>query len=434
MNGRVADMARRAREASYALRACTAEQRNEALRVLAGLLEKRAPEILAANREDVRRAEAEGMAEAPLARLHLDEKKLAGLIDGLSALRTLPDPVGVRQIHRELADGLILSRVSCPIGVVAVIFESRPDALIQIGSLCLKSANCVLLKGGREAAESNAALFRLLEEAGRRAALPAGWAGLLTSREDVSALLAQDQDVDLVIPRGSGAFVRYIMEHTNIPVLGHSEGICHLYLDESCDPAMAARLAVDAKCQYPSACNAIETLLWHRAAEGAALSAARALWERGVRLLADRETLALLSRGGIPCEPAEEDAWSTEYLSLALNLKRVDSVGEAIAHINRYGSHHTDAIVTEDDRAWRRFFAGVDSAGVYRNCSTRFADGYRYGFGAEVGIATGRLHARGPMGLEGLCSYTYRLEGKGDTVAEFASGERLFAHRDLPLT
>ena len=433
MNGRVSDMARRAREASYALRACAPGQRNEALRALGVLLSERAPEILEANREDVRRAEAEGMKEAPLARLHLDGKKLVGLRDGLSALAALPDPVGVRQIRRELADGLVLTRVSCPIGVVAVIFESRPDALIQIGSLCLKSANCVLLKGGREAAETNAVLFALLQEAGRSAGLPEGWAGLLASREDVTALLALDQDVDLVIPRGSGAFVRYIMEHTNIPVLGHSEGICHLYLDAGCDPQMAARLAVDAKCQYPSACNAIETLLWHRDAEEALLSAARALSDKGVRLLADKATLDLLSGSSVPCEPAGEDAFGTEYLSLALNLARVDNVEEAIAHINRWGSHHTDAIVTESDESWRRFSGTVDSAGVYRNCSTRFADGYRYGFGAEVGIATGRLHARGPMGLEGLCSYTYRLEGKGDTVGEFASGKRAFTHRDLPL-
>ncbi len=434
MDGRIADMARRARKASYTFRSSTLAKRNEALQTLRTLLEERTQEILAANRKDVRRAEAEGMAAAPLARLHLDDKKLLGLCDGLTALVALPDPVGICQIHRELAEGLILNRVSCPIGVVAVIFESRPDALIQIGSLCLKSANSVLLKGGREASETNAVLFSLLEEAGRSTGLPEGWAGLLTSREDVSELLAMDRDVDLVIPRGSGAFVRYIMDHTHIPVLGHSEGICHLYLDVGCDVDMAAKIAVDAKCQYPSACNAIETVLWHRSSEKALLSVARALSERNVRLIVDVPTQALLSASSIPCEPAVEDAFGTEYLSLAVNLVRVDNMEEAIAHINRWGSHHTDAIVTESDKSWQHFAGAVDSAGVYRNCSTRFADGYRYGFGAEVGIATGRLHARGPMGLEGLCTYTYRLEGKGDTVGEFAAGQRFFTHRDLPVT
>ena len=433
MNGRIMKMVRQAREASYTLRACSLKQRNEALRKLSCLLVERTSEILAANREDVRRAEAEGMAEAPLARLHLDEKKLSGLCSGLTVLAGLPDPVGIQQIHRELADGLILKRISCPIGVVAVIFESRPDALIQIGSLCLKSANCALLKGGREAAETNAILFSLLKEAGKSAGLPEGWVGLLTSREDVTTLLSMDRDVDLVIPRGSGAFVRYIMEHTNIPVLGHSEGICHLYLDAGCDSIMAARLAVDAKCQYPAACNSIETLLWHCDASEALLLAARALTENGVRLLADNATCSILSEVAIPCEFVEEEAYKNEYLSLVLNLVRVNSVEEAVEHINRYGSHHTDAIVTANEESWRYFSGAVDSAGVYRNCSTRFADGYRYGFGAEVGIATGRLHARGPMGLEGLCSYTYRLEGKGDTVGEFAAGKRIFTHRDLPL-
>ena len=427
----VPEAARAARQASYALAASSAAQRNEALRILSELLREKSGAVFAANAADVKAAEAAGLAAPALARLRFDGHKLEDVCRGAEALSRMEDPIGRVQIHRELAEGLVLTRLSCPIGVVGVIFESRPDALVQIGSLCLKSGNCVLLKGGSEALNTNRALFAVLEEAGRRAGLPDGWAALLETREDVGALLSMDEDVDLLIPRGSGAFVRYIMEHTKIPVLGHSEGVCHLYLDAGCDAGEAARLAVDAKTQYVSACNTIETLLWHRESEQAVLAAARALRDAGVRLLCDGATQKLLAEAGIACEAAEEADWRTEYLALTLSLKRVDSLEEAIAHINRYGSHHTDAIVTGDDRAWQRFAALVDSAGVYRNCSTRFADGYRYGFGAEVGIATGKLHARGPVGLDGLCTYKYHLIGSGQTVADTVSGKTPFTHRDL---
>ena len=431
MGGTAAEVARAARQASYEMAASPAEKRNEALRILARLLGEKKEGIFAANRQDLERSASEGLAAPALARLRFDGHKLEDVSRGVAALSEMADPVGQVQIHRELADGLVLRRVSCPIGVVGVIFESRPDALIQIGSLCLKSGNCVLLKGGSEAAGTNRALFEVLTEAGRQAGLPDGWAALLKTREDVTDLLAMDEDVDLLIPRGSGAFVRYIMDHTRIPVLGHSEGVCHLYLDAGCDPETAAHLAVDAKTQYVSACNTIETMLWHREAAPALEASASALHRAGVKLLADEATQQVLMAAEIPCEAAEEKDWRTEYLALTLSIRRVQSLQEAISHINRYGSHHTDAIVTESEEAWQRFAALVDSAGVYRNCSTRFADGYRYGFGAEVGIATGRLHARGPMGLEGLCSYKYLLEGHGDTVAEFAEGKRSFTHRDL---
>ena len=431
MSGSAVKAARAARQASYEMAASPAQMRNEALRILAQLLGEKKEDIFAANRLDLEKAEAEGLAAPALARLRFDGHKLEDVTRGVTALSQMEDPIGQMQIHRELADGLVLRRVSCPIGVVGVIFESRPDALVQIGSLCLKSGNCVLLKGGSEAAETNRALFEVLAEAGRRAGLPDGWAALLETRADVAELLAMDEDVDLLIPRGSGAFVRYIMDHTRIPVLGHSEGVCHLYLDAGCDPKTAANLAVDAKTQYVSACNTIETLLWHREAAAALIASAAALHQAGVKLLADEATQQTLRKAGVPCEAAEEKDWHTEYLALTLSIRCVGSLKEAISHINRYGSHHTDAIVTDSEEAWQRFAALVDSAGVYRNCSTRFADGYRYGFGAEVGIATGRLHARGPMGLEGLCSYKYLLEGHGDTVGEFAEGKRNFTHKDL---
>ena len=432
MDEKVAVLARAAKKASYKMASVPPNRRNEALSHLADLLADNEKRILSANEEDMKRASTEGLSAPALARLHLDHGKIQSLVDALNALVLLPDPIGQRQIHRALSDGLVLSRVTCPIGVVGVIFESRPDALIQIGSLCLKSANCVLLKGGREAAESNRVLFSLLTEAAENAGFPAGWAGLLETREDVGAMLSLDRDIDLIIPRGSGSFVKNIMERTQIPVLGHSEGICHLYLDEKCDENMASTLAVDSKTQYPSACNAVETLLWHQNALASFLHAAEALHEHGVRIIADPRSAEALRHAGIPFEEASPESWEREYLDLIINARCVDSLEAAADHINRHGSHHTDAIVTENDESWKRFSELVDSAGVYRNCSTRFADGYRYGFGAEVGIATGKLHARGPMGLEGLCSYKYLLEGEGNTVQEFALGRKGFLHRDLP--
>lgn len=423
------EAARAARQASFLLAASPADVRNGALLAVADALYARREEIFAANRLDL---DAAAELAAPVKkRLRFDGAKLSDVLSGLRALAAMEDPIGREQLRTELADGLVLSRVSCPIGVVGVIFESRPDALVQIAGLCMKSGNAVLLKGGREAMRTNAALFAVLAQASAAAGLPAGWAGLLTTREDVTAMLALDEEIDLIIPRGSNAFVRYIMDNTRIPVLGHSDGVCHLYLHEDADPDMAARVVVDAKTQYPAACNAVETLLAHEKAGGALAAAAKALHAAGVRIRADARAQAVLAGAGVPCEAATDADWRTEYLDLTISVRTVGSLEEAIAHINRYGSHHTDGILTQDDAAAQRFFALVDSAGVYQNCSTRFADGYRYGFGAEVGIATGKLHARGPMGLEGLCSYKYILRGHGDVVADFAGGRRSFTHRRL---
>ncbi len=423
------ETARAARQASFALAASPAQVRNGALLAVADALEAHRGEIFAANRLDL--SDAAELAAPVKKRLRFDEAKLTDVLSGLRALAAMEDPIGHEQLRTELADGLVLSRVSCPIGVVGVIFESRPDALVQIAGLCMKSGNAVLLKGGREALHTNAALYAVLKAASEAAGLPAGWAGLLTTREDVGEMLRLDEEIDLIIPRGSNAFVRYIMDNTRIPVLGHSDGVCHLYLHEDADPDMAARVVVDAKTQYPAACNAVETLLVHEKAGAALAAAAKTLHAAGVRIRADAPAQAVLAGAGVPCEAATEADWRTEYLDLTISVRTVASLAEAIAHINRYGSHHTDGILTQDDAAAQRFFALVDSAGVYQNCSTRFADGYRYGFGAEVGIATGKLHARGPMGLEGLCSYKYILRGHGDVVADFAGGKRSFTHKKL---
>ena len=424
------EIARRARQASFALAASSAQVRDGALLAVADALQDGKEAIFAANAQDLEAAKAEGLAAPALKRLKFDQGKLDDVCAGLRALAQMEDPIGHEQLRTELAEGLILSRVSCPIGVVGVIFESRPDALVQIAGLCLKSGNAVLLKGGREAMRSNRALFDVMKQASEAAGVPEGWAGLLTTREEVGAMLAMDEYIDLIIPRGSNSFVRYIMDNSRIPVLGHSDGVCHVYLDAACDVRMAARVTVDAKTQYPAACNAAETLLVHKDAAAKALPAvAGALHVAGVKMKADARAQALMP--GIPCESATEADWKAEYLDNVIAIRIVDSLDEAIAHINRYGSHHTDCIITEDEQAAQRFFALVDSAGVYQNCSTRFADGYRYGFGAEVGIATGKLHARGPMGVEGLCSYKYILRGHGDVVTDFAGGRRSFTHKRL---
>lgn len=422
----VQEAARAAKEASWTLGALACDARNAALEGIQDALKRHAEVIYAENTRDLEQAQAENLAVPLLKRLKFDENKMRDVLDGISSLRGLPDPLGRRLLARELTPGLNLYRVSCPIGVIGVIFESRPDALVQIATLCLKSGNAVLLKGGREALRTNRALFAALQE-GARGVLPDGWAVLLETREDVNAMLSQDASIDLIIPRGSNAFVKYIMDHTTIPVMGHAEGLCHAYVDASADVDMAVRVIVDAKTQALAVCNAIETLLVHRAIAPRFLPlCAAALQEKGVELRGDEATRAL-----IPCLPATDEDWMAEYLDAILSIKIVDSVEEAIAHINRFGSHHTDTILASDPAAQQRFLSGVDSAGVYVNCSTRFADGYRYGFGAEVGIATGKLHARGPVGLEGLCTYKYHLIGSGQTVGDTVTGKIRYTHRDL---
>lgn len=416
--------------------------RDGALALMAGRLREGAGAIFAANEADLAEASAGGMAPAILHRLAFDPSKLESSIAGLEALRGLPDPVGRVLESRRLDSGLLLRRVSSPIGLIAMIFEARPDALIQMSALAAKSGNALVAKGGREAARSNAAIGEILARAGEEAGLPAHWLTLIETREEVGELLALDDLVDLVIPRGSKAFVRHIMDTSRIPVMGHADGICHVYVHEEADIAMAAKIAVDSKAQYPAACNAAEVLLVNSKIAPAALPRiAAALEAAKVRLDLCPRSLDLLSmaaakgEAGLDCSMAAakgDEDWAVEYLDLRMAVKVVDSLEEAIAHINRYGSGHTDSIVTSSHDAAERFMDGVDSASVYWNASTRFADGYRYGLGAEVGISTGKLHARGPVGLQGLVTYKWKLSGSGQCVADYASGARSFAHEDLP--
>ena len=355
------------------------------------------------------------------------KEKLAQTVRGLHALAKLPDPLNRTLYANEIAESLKLYRVSCPIGVVGVIFESRPDALIQISSLCIKSGNTVLLKGGREALRTNQVLCGLVRQALDEVSLPADGAQLLETREDVAGMLKEDTLIDLIIPRGSNSFVRYIMDNSRIPVLGHSDGICHVYIDRDADLKKALDIALDSKTQNVSVCNAMETLLVHREIAPRFLpEAARLFADANTEVRGDEETRAL-----IPCKPATEEDWSTEYLDYVLSVRIVGSPEEAVSHINRYGSHHTDCIVTENADTAASFMNRVDSAGVYWNVSTRFADGFVYGLGAEVGIATGKLHARGPMGLEGLCTYKYKLIGSGQTMGAVKSGKIPYTHRPL---
>ncbi len=431
----VASIARRARIASRAIARLSAEARNEALIAVAQAIEQSARKILDANERDCRAAEAEiaagRMSSAMLARLRVTERGIAQMAAQVREVARLEDPLGRRLSATELDDGLVLYRESCPFGVVGVIFESRPDVVPQLASLALKSGNAVLLKGGVEAAHTNEALVSIWREGLRRfLAIPADSINLLQTRADVKEMLALDRDVDLIIPRGSYALVQFIMEHSRIPVLGHSEGICHVYVDRAADLDKAIDIAYDAKVQYPAVCNAAETLLVHEAIAGKFLPRMVAkLKEAKVEIRGDSKTIALLPKDRIV--PATEEDWATEYSDLILSVKIVADLEEAIEHVNRYGSRHTDAIVTEDADAARRFLDEVDAAGVFHNASTRFADGYRYGLGAEVGISTSKLHARGPMGLEGLTTYKYKLHGDGHTVGPYAKGEKKFKHRRL---
>jgi glutamate-5-semialdehyde dehydrogenase len=420
-------LARAARAAQRRLGSAPAAARTAALGHLATLLAEREEELLAANRRDLEAARAANLSAPLLGRLALSPGKLASLREGVEQLAAWPDPIGVPVRRTELDEGLVLTQVKSPLGVLLIIFESRPDAVVQIGSLALRSGNAVILKGGSEAVHSNRALVDCLRAALAAAGLPEDAVQGVEGREAVAELLALDGLIDLVIPRGSGALVRSIQESTRIPVLGHAEGICHLVLDAAADPGMAVKLAVDGKCDYPSACNATETLLVHRRFLPHLGEVGRALAERGVELRADVEALPYLPGA----RPASERDWSTEHGALVLGVRTFGSLGEAIAHVHRYGSAHTEAIVTEDPAAAERFLREVDAASVFVNASTRFADGYRYGLGAEVGISTGRIHARGPVGVEGLLTTRWLLAGHGQAAADYGPGKRSFTHRVL---
>jgi|AGTN01.1.fsa_nt_gi gamma-glutamyl phosphate reductase len=429
-----------AKKAAAALAAMPGEKRTQALNAMAQVIDDSRQQILEANKKDLVEGEKlvieKKISQSMFDRLKLDEAKLNAIVSGIKQVASIPDPLGGVTLARELDDGLVLERVACPIGVIGVIFESRPDALPQIASLAVRSANAVLLKGGKEAEATLAALYKCLVEALEKEGFPSHTVTLLNSREDVAALLAADQFVDLIVPRGSNELVRHIQDNTRIPVLGHADGVCHLYVDASADPSKALPLLIDGKTQYPSACNSIETVLVHADVAREFLPAAvKELTESGVEVRGDESSFKYLSKdsetSGELLKSASEADWSAEYCDLIVAVKVVNSVAEAIEHINKYGSRHTDCIVTEDKEVFEQFFAAVDSAGVYWNASTRFADGFRYGFGAEVGISTGKLHPRGPVGVDGLVTYKYKLVGDGHIVADYSSGKKKFKHRDL---
>jgi glutamate-5-semialdehyde dehydrogenase len=423
----IPQIAKKAKSASILLSAVKTETKNTALAQIAEALKSKSAEFIAANQKDLRLAEKNKLAKPLLKRLKFDEGKIADVCAGIESLIKLDDPVGQTLTATQLDEGLNLYKVSCPIGVIGVVFESRPDALVQISTLCLKSGNAVLLKGGSEAANTNKILAKVIAEATAKSGIPVGWIQLLETRQDVAEMLKMDEDIDLVIPRGSNEFVRYIMNHTNIPVLGHAEGICHVYVDAGADIDMAVKIAVDSKCQYVAVCNATETLLVDSKIAKEFLPKVKAAFDaKNVELRGCKKTRAI-----IKVKPATEKDWSTEYLDYILSLKVVAGVDEAIEHINHYGSHHTDAIVTQDKATAEKFLDLVDSAGVFWNCSTRFSDGYRYGLGAEVGVSTTKIHARGPVGLEGLLIYKWKLLGSGQIVADYAEGKKKFTHKKL---
>ncbi len=427
----------RARRAAHILAAISGERRNEVLLAVADSIEARAAEILAANDKDCAAAapavERGEMSRSMFARLRTTERGIVEMAERVREVAALPDPLHRRLSAMELDDNLILYKESCPLGVVGVVFESRPDVVPQIASLALKSGNAVCLKGGAEAATTNATLVAIWREAlAPFPDVPPDSVVLFHTREDVAQILTLHEDIDLIVPRGSNEFVRYVTEHSRIPVLGHGEGICHVYVHEDADLLKAFDVTLDSKVQYPAACNALETLLVHRDIAPIFLPQMITQFRAaGVEVRGCARTLALSL--GQEVLPASEADWSKEYSDLIISIKIVDGVNEAIEHINKYGSRHTESIVTESHDVAARFMEFVDAAGVFQNASTRFSDGFRYGLGAEVGISTGKLHARGPVGLEGLTTYKYKLFGEGQTVASYSKGGRTFKHRSIQI-
>ncbi len=421
------EKADKVRSASIKISQTENQNRIKALNFMADFLEKNSKEILESNNADYSSAEKKGISSALLSRLKLSKAKLNAGIEGVRKVGELADPVNQVQIKRELSKGLILERKTVPIGVLGVIFESRPDAVMQISSLAIRSGNGVMLKGGSEANLTNTSIVKALQEGLNESGLDKNAICLLTSRKDSMAMLNLEKYINLIIPRGSNELVKFIQENTRIPVLGHADGICHLFIDTEANLKMALSVALDSKIQYPAACNAIETLLVHKDIASAFIEKAIPLFNSNdVKLIGDKRSVEL----GLKYEASLED-WKTEYLDLILSIKIVDDLEEAITHIQKYSSKHTDGIITENLNTANKFMNEVDSAGVFHNCSTRFADGFRYGFGAEVGISTQTLPPRGPVGLEGLVTYKYFLKGDGNIVDDFSSGKAIYTHKDL---
>ena len=411
------EIAKKAKAASKKAAVLSCDIKNRALLNVAENIKNNKDKIFEANKKDLEEAEQlvkrGELSQSVFNRLKLDENKMRDMIQGIIDISNLEDPIGKVLLKRQLDEGLILTKISCPIGVLGIIFEARPDVISQISSLAIKSSNAVILKGGKESVNTNKAIMSIIQEALKKTkGFPDDMLTQVFSRDDVKNMLTMDKYIDLIIPRGGNSLVKFIKENTKIPVLGHADGICHIFADESADLEKAKRIIIDSKTQYPSACNSVETLLIHKNFKDAE-ELLNALKEAGITLI------------------SKPESWHKEYSDKILAYKFVESLEEAIEHINEYSSGHTESIITENSDNARIFMNAVDSAGVYHNVSTRFADGFRYGFGAEVGISTNKTHARGPVGLEGLTIYKYNIEGNGDIVKDYVEGIKKFHHKDL---
>ena len=429
MSENILEIAKKAKLASLKIATLSSELKNEVLEKIAQNLEKNAEQIFDANKNDLENAKQNGLSSALTGRLKLDENKLRDMIQGVLDVAKLDDPINKTLSITELDEGLILKKISCPIGVLGIIFEARPDVISQISALAIKSSNVVILKGGSEAVNTNTVIAKIINDTlDLYEDFPKNVINLVFSREDIAQLLKLDEYIDLIIPRGSNKLVKYIKENTKIAVLGHADGICHIFIDKDADFQKAFEICIDAKIQYPSACNAVETILVHKEAAKDFLPKFYDLCQiNNVVIKGCEKTLSIIPN----IEPATENDWETEYSDKIVSVKIVDNLQEAIEHINKYGSHHTDCIITENNKNAELFMNAVDSAGVYQNVSTRFADGFRYGFGAEVGISTNKTHARGPVGIEGLTIYKYKLYGQGQIVKDYAQGTKTFTHKKL---
>lgn len=429
---------KKARIASLKLAKLDTKAKNDALDAMAKALKNNVNKILEANAADIANAEkmvAEGeLSNALVKRLKLDEEKILGMISGIEDVIKLADPVGETISTLKLDEGLILYQIKCPIGMIGVIFESRPDVVPQILSLCLKSGNGVAFKGGSEASHSNKMLFDILTEAAASAGIPKEAFVLMETREDINQILGMHEYIDLLIPRGSNQFVQYIQNNTKIPVLGHAAGICHIYVDDEADADLALAVTLDSKIQYPAVCNAVETLLVNsEIADRFLPKMAKLFAENNVEMRVDNRSKNIIPKE-ISVKDAKEEDWDSEYNDLIISIAVVDSIGEAIDFINVHGSHHTDAIITENEEKQREFARSVDSADVFINASTRFADGFRYGKGAEVGVSTNKIHSRGPVGMEGLMIYKYVLVGQGQVVKDYVGKDaKKYLHEKMDL-
>ncbi|MDR3075237.1 MAG: glutamate-5-semialdehyde dehydrogenase [Candidatus Methanoplasma sp.] len=429
---------KKAKSAALILATIDTETKNGALKAMADALDENRTTVLEANAKDVLNAEKMSkkgeLSDSLVKRLKVDDEKISGMIAGIRDVIKLDDPVGETISTLKLDDDLVLYQVKCPIGMIGVIFESRPDVVPQILSLCLKSGNGVAFKGGSEASNSNRALFDVLTEAAAAAGVPKDAFVLMETREDIGQMLGMHEYIDLLIPRGSNQFVQYIQNNTKIPVLGHAAGICHIYVDDEADVDLALAVCLDSKIQYPAVCNAVETLLVNnRIAEEFLPRMARLYHENGVEIRADRRSGAMVPED-VPFVDAKEEDWDTEYNDLIISVAAVDGLEEAIGFINTHGSHHTDAIITENRVKQKEFARSVDSADVFINASTRFADGFRYGKGAEVGISTNKIHSRGPVGMEGLMIYKYILIGNGQVVKDYVGKDaKRYLHEKIDL-